>query len=81
MIYWLAQAAKKKRESGKRKLIHIAVEADMDPSTIYRFEQGHWPRDPDHIIGAYAADLEIDPSEFWDEAAKLYAANQNGDGT
>ena len=70
MIKALAAAAKEAREAAdpKRKIIHIAVVADVDPSTIWRFERGHWPRNADDIIAAYAAELGLDPLELWKRA-------------
>lgn len=74
MIEWLARAAKQAREDADppRKIIHIAVAADLDPSTVWRFEQGRWPRDPDKIIAAYANELGIEPREIWVRAIDLW---------
>lgn len=77
MVQWLAQAAKEARTEGGRKIIHIAVVADMDPSTIWRFESGHWPRDPDLIVDAYAAELEIDPRVLWSRALELWDEDEH----
>ncbi len=72
MIEFLAQAAKAAREAAGRKQVHIAAELSSDQSTIYRFEQGRWPRDPDQLIAAYAEDLDLDPRDIWAEALKLW---------
>ncbi|MGH2955099.1 MAG: hypothetical protein ACRDK9_13990 [Solirubrobacterales bacterium] len=76
MIEALAAAAKEARENAERKIIHIAVQADMDPSTIWRFEKGHWPRNADEIIAAYGADLGIDPRAIWARALELWIATE-----
>lgn len=84
MIRFLAAAAKERREDAepKRKIIHIAVVADMDPSTVWRFEQGHWPRDVDTLIAAYATELGVESLEIWSRALELWrasAADREGD--
>lgn len=73
MIKFLAAAAKNFREAAdpKVKIIRIAVTADLDPSTIWRFEQGHWPRDPDRVLSAYGEELEIEPLAIWAKAHQL----------
>lgn len=76
MIVALAAAAKEAREKAERKIIHIAVVADMDPSTIWRFEHGQWPRNADQIIAAYAAELEIEPFDLWQRALEIWSATE-----
>jgi len=75
MIKYLAAAAREAREQAdpRRKIIHIAVVADMDPSTIWRFEHGHWPRNADEIIAAYAEELDVTSRELWERALQLWA--------
>lgn len=73
MLRFLAGAAKTAREAAGRKQVHIAAEADKDQSAIYRFEKADgWPRNPDEIIRAYAADLEIEAIELWARALELW---------
>lgn len=73
MIEFLARAAKEAREDNRRKHIHIAVEVDIDPSTVYRFEQGRWPRDPDEMVDAYAVAIGVEPRQIWARALELWA--------
>lgn len=73
MITFLAQAAREARVAAGRKPIHIAVSGDeSDPSTIYRFEKGQWPRNPDAMVAMYAEDLGIAPVELWARATELW---------
>lgn len=73
MLYWLAKAAKGLREAAGRKQVHVAAGADVDQSSVWRFEEkGRWPRDPDKIIRAYADDLDIEPIQIWGEAIRLW---------
>jgi hypothetical protein len=74
MIKFLAEAAKELRETAdpKRKIIHVAVIADMDPTTIWRFEKGQWPRDADQVIAAYATELGLEPIDIWAKALELW---------
>lgn len=73
MLHWLAQAARKARETAGRKQVHVAASADKDQSSIYRFEQGEgWPRDTDLIVAAYADDLDCDPIEIWEQAISMW---------
>lgn len=79
MIKHLAAVAKQARESAdpKRKIIHIAVVADVDPSTIWRFEKGRWPKDADKLIAGYATELEIDPIELWMRAISRWLEEES----
>jgi hypothetical protein len=81
MLHWLARAAKRLREQGGRKQVHVAAALDRDQSTIYRFEQNGlpdgpffgWPGDTDGYIAAYADDLGIkDPQAIWLLALEMW---------
>lgn len=74
MIEFLARAAKELREAADRKPYQVASSATdrLDPSTIWRFEKGHWPGNADRVVDLYAADLGIEPIEIWAHALALW---------
>ena len=73
MLFWLARAASAAREAAGRKQVHVAASADLDQSSIARFEKGiSWPRQPDTIVGAYAEDLDVSPIQLWEQALQLW---------
>lgn len=75
MLPYLAAAAVELRTAADRKQVHVAASADLDQSTIWRFEQGQkWPRDADAVIAAYADDLGIAAGEIWARALQLWDA-------
>lgn len=75
MLPFLAAAAVELRKAAERKQVHVAASANLDQSTIWRFERGEsWPRDPDSIIGAYADDLGITAGEIWARGLGLWEA-------
>lgn len=78
MLFWLAEAAKQARATAGRKQVHVAASADMDQSSIWRFEEKRaaWPRNTDMVIGAYAEDLDIDPLDLWETAIQLWRADR-----
>lgn len=80
MRYWLAYTVKSLREAAGRKLSHVAASADRDQSTIYRFERGTmtFPSETDHIIAAYADDLDIEPYVIWQLAVDNWVASVGG---
>lgn len=79
MLFWITQAATSARKAAERKQVHVAASADVDQSTIARFERGDaWPRRTDSIIDAYASDLDIDSIQVWEEALKLWKAHREG---
>lgn len=76
MLYWLSKVAREQREAGERKQVHVAASANVDQSTIWRFEQGtSWTRDIDATIAAYADDLGMTPIEIWTHAVNLWHAD------
>lgn len=80
MSYWLAVAAKQLREAAERKQVHIAAGADVDQSTVWRFEkQKTFPRDINAVVDAYAEDLDTQPIEIWAHALELWRASQLAD--
>jgi len=75
MLPFLAAAAVELRTAAERKQVHVAASADLDQSTIWRFERGEsWPRDPDQIIRAYAEDLGITAEAIWARGLGLWEA-------
>ena len=78
MSFWLSAAAKDLREKAERKPVHVAAGANLDQSTVWRFEhRGTFPRDVDALIAAYADDLEIDAIDIWNLALKLWRADED----
>jgi hypothetical protein len=77
MMYWLATAAKRLRETAGRKQVHVAATMNKDQSTVYRFEQRRTvPQELDLFVAAYADDLNISPIEIWDQALELWRASE-----
>lgn len=76
MIVFLGRVAKEARKRAGVKPARIAVAIDVDPSTIYRFERGEWPRDPDFILSAYAEELHLAPRDLWRLALERWEENQ-----
>lgn len=75
MSHWLAEAAKELREKADRKQVHVAAGADVDQSTIFRFEtHGTFPRNVDRVIAAYADDLDTTPIAIWTDALRKWEA-------
>jgi hypothetical protein len=73
MSYWLAAAARELREQADRKQVHVAAGADVDQSTVWRFEHsGTFPRNVDSLIAAYAEDLSMSPIEIWAKALEMW---------
>ena len=80
MLYWLAKVTKDARERASRKLVHVGASADMDQSSVSRFEKAAaWPRDPDRLVRAYAHDLDSDSIELWEEAVRQWRASLSSD--
>ncbi|HWF25204.1 MAG TPA: hypothetical protein VG275_07145 [Solirubrobacteraceae bacterium] len=75
---YIAQAAAEARTAAGRKRYHIAAAAvgeGANPSTVFRFEKGEaWPKNPDHMVDLYAADLELSPIALWARALELWRA-------
>jgi hypothetical protein len=50
-------------------VLDVAHRAGVDASTVYRFERARaWPRDPDTLLCAYAAENDDDPTDLWQQA-------------
>lgn len=76
MLYWLAHACREARTEAKRKQVHVAASADVDQSTVNRFESGaSWPRNADRVVAAYADDLDLEPVDLWRTALKMWEAH------
>lgn len=75
MLYWLAKACTAAREAAGRKQVHVGASADMDQSSVWRFEAGKaWPKNIDKLVNAYADDLDIEPFQLWQAATEMWAA-------
>lgn len=81
MLFWLARACTSARKAAGRRQVHVAASANVDQSTIGRFEKGNaWPRHTDRVVAAYADDLDVHPIELWQEALRLWRADKAGEG-
>lgn len=69
----LAAVAKELRESAGVRHVHIAAKADVDQSTVYKFEKGRWIRNPELIVGAYSEVCDASPADLWNEASRRFA--------
>ena len=73
MLQWLAQTCRDARLAARRKQVHVGASADVDQSTVNRFEKAiAWPRNPDRLVAAYADDLDISPIDLWQAAIDLW---------
>lgn len=80
MLHWLSQACSAAREAAGRRQVHVAASANVDQSTIARFEKATaWPRHTDRVVRAYAEDLDIDAAELWAAALQLWQDDKAGD--
>lgn len=78
MLFWLAQVCRELRSNAKRKQVHVAAGADVDQSTVNRFERAiAWPRNPDRLVHAYADDLGVDPADLWAEALSRWRTHES----
>lgn len=69
MLYWLAAVVKEARLADGKKRVHYAAAADVDQSTITRFENAtSWPRDPGELVNTYAELLGVPAVELWRKA-------------
>lgn len=79
MLFWLSRACEAARKAASRRQVHVAASANVDQSTIARFEKGTaWPRQTDRVVAAYADDLEVDAVDLWQEALRLWAEDREG---
>lgn len=75
----LAKLAREGRQQSGKKQSHFAAAADVDQSTITRFEQGKaWPRHPERVVAAYAEVLGRDRWELWETALERARKSRNG---
>lgn len=77
MLTYLAAACREARQVADRLQVHVAAEAGVSESTIWKFEarQG-WPRDVDRILNAYASDLELKERDLWARALELWEIDE-----
>lgn len=69
LLLALTRICRDARKAIGLKQVHIGAGADLDQSTIARFERaGGWPRDVGRIVNAYAAELGVDPWDIWQQA-------------
>ena len=69
MLPQLAKAARCARKDAGATTAEVAHEANVDPTTVTRFELASaWPRDPDAMIAAYARAADRTPKEIWRDA-------------
>lgn len=74
MLDHLGQACREAREFGDLRQIDIATRANTTHATISRFETGeYWPRDPDRIVAAYAAELGVSSRSLWQLALQRWS--------
>jgi hypothetical protein len=75
MLPWITGACRDARIAAGRKQVHVAASADVDQSTVNRFEGATaWPRDMDRMVSAYADDLGIPALELWRRAIDAWGA-------
>lgn len=80
MLYWIARTCREARIAARRKQVHIGASADMDQSTINRFEKGiAWPRNPDLLVDAYAHDLDVPAHVLWRRALEAWGHAADSD--
>jgi hypothetical protein len=80
MLFWLARTCREARLMARRKQVHIGASADVDQSTVNRFEKAiAWPRNPDRLVAAYADDLDVPPQALWRLALEAWEAAQAED--
>ena len=68
----IGRALRDARNHAGLRLIDVAGPAGVSQAVLSRFERGHgWPRDPDRVVGAYAAACGVSPLELWRAALEL----------
>lgn len=73
LLHWLARTCRDARTAARRKQVHVGASADVDQSTVNRFEKAiAWPRNPDRLVAAYADDLDISSIDLWQAAIDLW---------
>lgn len=77
LLYWLSEVAQEAREEAGVSREAVAANYGSTGVTVTRFEQhaGHWPKDPDALMKAYADAIGIDDArELYSRAlARWYA--------
>lgn len=66
MLPPLAAAAREARQRAGASTAEVARRANVDVSTVRRFERARaWPHDPDELLAAYAAVARTSPLRIW----------------
>jgi hypothetical protein len=77
MLAHLSAAAGSARREAGCSAAAIAIEAGVDPATVYRFERARaWPRDPDELVAAYARLVGMAPRDLWGEGLARWTARK-----
>ena len=72
--YWIGATCRELRKSHKVRVNAIAAIADVDQSTINRFENGHPVHKINNMVAAYAYLCDVDGRELWAAAVKDWQA-------
>lgn len=76
MLEHIGPAARDARERAGLKQIDIATAARVSHVAVSRFERAEsWPRHPDALVEAYAAELGVEPIELWQAALERWRSS------
>lgn len=71
MLHQLGRVAREARLAAGRSQIEVATTAGVSHAVISRLESGgRWPRDPDRIVAAYAAECGVSERKIWGQAVE-----------
>jgi transcriptional regulator with XRE-family HTH domain len=74
---WLGRACRQAREEKNVIQVKIAAAMEVNQATVARFEEGAaWPKRPEEVLMAYAAELETDVRLLWLHAFVLWLENE-----
>ena len=74
---WLGRACRQARQDKDVVQVQIAAALRVNQATIARFEDGTaWPRHPEEVLLAYAAELGVDVRLLWLQAFVLWLQNE-----
>jgi transcriptional regulator with XRE-family HTH domain len=77
MLRHLGPSLRRARRAERVAAREVAVRANVDVATVYRFERGEaWPRDPDRLVDAYAAILRVRPVALWVHGVRGWADSE-----
>lgn len=74
LIRCLAEVCHAARESAGVKVEAISAANDAARSTVYAFEGGHWPREPEAMVRGYAQVVGLHPAVLWRRALEKWEA-------